>query len=221
LYGLISISLEHEAKRIRKEIEMKYHFKIHKEGDKYWAQGIELDTCFTQANSLKGLHKNMQEVLNLYIEEPADSTYLAPLPDENIKLSKNNVIEVEVDPFIAFSFLVRRCRIMHGITQQEAANRMGFAKGANANVANKLGETPLYAAAYKNHQDIVNLLLTHGANANLANEKGETLLYWAVYNNRPEIVSLLLVHGARVNETSVELANQKGYLRIATLLKKY
>jgi DNA-binding XRE family transcriptional regulator len=107
---------------------MKYHFKIHKEGDKYWAQGIELDTCFTQADSLKGLHKNMQEALNLYIEEPADSTYLAPLPDESIKLSKNNVVEVEVDPFIAFSFLVRRCRIMHGITQQEAANRMGFAK---------------------------------------------------------------------------------------------
>jgi predicted RNase H-like HicB family nuclease len=104
---------------------MKYHFKIHKEGDGYWAKGIELDTCYTQADSIEELRKNMQESLNLYLEEPASSKYLAPLPDPSIKLTKN-VVEVEVDPYIAFSFLIRRCRILHGLTQQETATRMGF-----------------------------------------------------------------------------------------------
>jgi antitoxin HicB len=104
---------------------MKYHFRIHKEGDKFWAQGIELEGCFTQADTRQELEANMREALNLYIEEPADSKDLAPLPDPTIRCSKN-VAEVPVDPLIAFTFLVRLLRIKHGLTQQEMANKMGF-----------------------------------------------------------------------------------------------
>jgi DNA-binding XRE family transcriptional regulator len=68
---------------------------------------------------------NMREALNLYIEEPADSKDLAPLPDSTIQCSKN-IVEVPVDPLIAFTFLVRWLRIKHELTQQEMANRMGF-----------------------------------------------------------------------------------------------
>jgi len=104
---------------------MKYHFKVHREGKSFWAQCIELEGCITQADSRKELDKRMQEALNLYIDEPADSKDLAAFPDDSISLSRS-LVEVPVDPSIAFAFMVRYNRIMEGLTQQEAANKLGF-----------------------------------------------------------------------------------------------
>ncbi len=104
---------------------MKYHFKIYKEKDGYFAQCIEYEYCLTQANTLEELYINMQDALNEYVSESADSTDLAPLPNESIEMSKN-IVQVPLDPHIAFAFLVRYNRIKLGLTQQEAAKRMGF-----------------------------------------------------------------------------------------------
>ena len=104
---------------------MKYHFKVHKEGKFFWAQCIELEGCITQACSVAELHENMQEALNLYVQEPEDSIDLPAFPDPSIKRSRN-VIEVALDPQIAFSFMVRYYRIKHRMTQQEVAKLMGF-----------------------------------------------------------------------------------------------
>lgn len=104
---------------------MKYHFKIHREGQGYWAQCIELIGCITQAHSMEELQKNMEEALNLYVDEPENSKDLAPLPDESIRLTRNTV-EVALDPQIAFAFMIRYNRIKHGFTQQQAAKKMGF-----------------------------------------------------------------------------------------------
>ena len=106
---------------------MKYHFKIHREGKGFWAECLELAGCMTQADSIEELMQNMQEALNLFIEEPENSKNLAPLPDESLKPTRS-VVEVPLDPQIAFAFMVRYCRIKHGLTQQEAAKRMGFDK---------------------------------------------------------------------------------------------
>ena len=104
---------------------MKYHFKIRKEKKGFSAQCMELEGCITQGDSMKELLKNMQEVLNLYVQEPEDSKDLVPFPDDSIRKSKN-VIQVALDPEIAFSFMVKYCRIKHGMTQTEAAKKMGF-----------------------------------------------------------------------------------------------
>lgn len=104
---------------------MKYHFKVHKEKKGFWAQCIELEGCITQADSMDELQKNMQEALNLYIEEPADSKELIPLPDESIHVTRN-IVEVAVDSQIAFAFMVRYYRITHGLTQSQVAKKMGF-----------------------------------------------------------------------------------------------
>ncbi len=104
---------------------MKYHFKVHKEGTGFWAQCIELPGCLTEANSMDELQTNMQEALNLYVEEPLDSRDLAALPNESIRLSRF-IVEVALDPQIAFAFMVRYSRIKQGLTQQQAANKMGF-----------------------------------------------------------------------------------------------
>lgn len=104
---------------------MKYHFKIRREKKGFSAQCMELEGCFTEGDSMKELLKNMQEVIDLYIQEPEDSTDLAPFPDDSIRKSKN-VVEVALDPEIAFSFMVRYYRIKHRMTQAEAAKKMGF-----------------------------------------------------------------------------------------------
>jgi len=104
---------------------MEYHFNIHKEGKGFWAQCIELKGCFTQANSIKELQTNMKEALNLYVEESDDSDDVAALPDHSIKLKKN-IVTVAVDPQVAFAFLVRHYRIKQGMTQREAAKKLGF-----------------------------------------------------------------------------------------------
>ena len=104
---------------------MKYSFKIHKEGNGFWAQGIELPGCFTQGDSIEELHKNMREALNLIVSEPADSDDFVPLPDKSIKPSRN-IVKIPVDPQVAFSFYVRLFRKKHKMTQKQVANKLGF-----------------------------------------------------------------------------------------------
>lgn len=103
---------------------MKYHFKIHKEDDGYWAECVELEGCHTQAGSEDELKENMHEVLNLFLNEPSDSKKIFSLPRKLVRGS--NIAKVEVEPRIAFAFHLRRLRLKHKITQKEAARRMGF-----------------------------------------------------------------------------------------------
>ncbi|MDZ4676935.1 MAG: type II toxin-antitoxin system HicB family antitoxin [Oligoflexia bacterium] len=103
---------------------MKYHFKTHKEGKGYWAECLELSGCMTQAHSIEELKKNMEEALNLYLDEPADSKLLLPLPKRNLR--GQNITSIAVNPQIAFAFYLRHLRLSHKMTQKEVANKMGF-----------------------------------------------------------------------------------------------
>ena len=104
---------------------MKYHFKIHKEADGFWAQCLEIPGCVTQGDSREELSKNMQEALNTCLEEPEDITYVAPFPDDTYILSRS-LVEVPVDPAVAFGFIVRYFRVKKGLTQKEAAQSLGM-----------------------------------------------------------------------------------------------
>jgi len=104
---------------------MKYHFKIHKEKGGFWAECIEIPSCMTQGDSLEDLEDNMQDAIHTYLEEPQESNFLAPLPKKSIKIGRN-VVDVPVDPSIALAFSLRRERIKRGLTQQEAAEKLGM-----------------------------------------------------------------------------------------------
>lgn len=67
----------------------------------------------------------MKEALDLYLEEPKTSRDVASLPDEKIKKTKT-IQEVPVNPQIAFALLVRHSRIKQGLTQRQAAKKLGF-----------------------------------------------------------------------------------------------
>ncbi len=104
---------------------MKYHFKIHKEKNGYWAEGIEIPGAKTQADSPEELRRNMQQVLEMFLDDhPSNAEYIAPMPTP--KLKGRNIVEVSPDPKIAFSFLVRRERMEAKMSQREAATALGI-----------------------------------------------------------------------------------------------
>jgi len=104
---------------------MKYHFKIHKEGNGFWAECLEIPSCLTQGDTREELQANMEDAINTYLQEPSESDELAPLPNDTITTGRN-VVVVTVDPQVAIGFNVRYNRIKKGITQKQAAEKLGM-----------------------------------------------------------------------------------------------
>ena len=102
---------------------MTYHFRLHL-GAIPWAECMELEGCVTQGRNRLELERNMKESLNLYLEEPETSTMFFPPPLASA--AGRNIVPVEVDPAIAFSVQLRQLRIANGLTQKEAARRLGM-----------------------------------------------------------------------------------------------
>ena len=102
---------------------MTYHFKIH-DGKIPWAECVELEGCVTQGESGGELAKNMREALGLYLMEPEGSKVIFPLPRPKIRGA--GIVAVEVEPSVAFSVQLRQLRLRSGLTQAEAARRLGM-----------------------------------------------------------------------------------------------
>lgn len=103
---------------------MKYHFKIHPEDGGYWAVCIEFGACHTQGDSMEELKKNMEEALNLYLAEPADSDLLFPPPRKNLR--GKNIAEVSVYPSVAISNRIRELRVKNNLTQHKMKDVLGI-----------------------------------------------------------------------------------------------
>lgn len=73
------------------------------------------------------------------------------------------------------------------------------AAGANIEVRDERGATPLHWAAIVGLTEVAELLISRGANVNAREQDGYTPLHGAAYQLRPEIVELLVQRGADVN----------------------
>lgn len=104
---------------------MKYHFKVHKEKGGYWAECLELNGCSTQADTKGELLENMEDVLNLYLDEPEDSKIDFPLPKQRVKKTSTTV-EVPVDSKVAFALLLRHARHEKNLTQSKMAKLLNY-----------------------------------------------------------------------------------------------
>lgn len=68
----------------------------------------------------------------------------------------------------------------------------------------KFGWTPLMAAIYQGHTNVVHYLITAGADLNLHDNTGETPLMWAIAHGDEglNMVQDLIVHGADLSATN-------------------
>ena len=75
-----------------------------------------------------------------------------------------------------------------------------IAAGADVNVKNQRGWTPLYDAAIWDRKDIAKLLFDAGADVNAKDNDGKTPLDAAKEENKNEIADLLRKHGGKTDE---------------------
>jgi uncharacterized protein len=87
---------------------------------------------------------------------------------------------------------------LHIVTQRRDSDWLGFllGKGANPNLADKKGATPLMIAVQLGWTDGADLLIQLKAQVDAANRAGETALIRAVQLRNPEMVRLLMKAGA-------------------------
>lgn len=74
-------------------------------------------------------------------------------------------------------------------------------KGADVNVANRAGDTPLITAARIGFAEGADLLLARGAGVDRTNRRGETALIIAVQQRNVPLVRLLAERGANADRT--------------------
>ncbi|MCP4370086.1 MAG: hypothetical protein GY797_18520 [Deltaproteobacteria bacterium] len=99
--------------------------------------------------------------------------------------------------------------------------------GADVNLINENGYSPLYMASMDGHAEIVKLLLEAGADVNKASTNGITPLYSASVAGTIKVVRLLLEAGADVNKSGADNctplcgASSLDNTEVVKLLKKY
>ena len=99
--------------------------------------------------------------------------------------------------------------------------------GANPNLKDVSGQTPLHLAIVDDKIEIVKLLLEYLVDYNLKDNLGNTPLILAIKKNRIEIVELLLQYGADLNlkddegRSPLYLAIMDNNLKMVELLLKY
>lgn len=85
------------------------------------------------------------------------------------------------------------------------AARLGLAEmarllidnGADLNIRNDEGFTPLHWAAGEGQKELVVILIVHGADVNARNKRGWTPLRWAEAQSQKEMVRILVAAGGR------------------------
>lgn len=92
---------------------------------------------------------------------------------------------------------------LHIVTTQRETNWLRYliGRGADVNVADRGGDTPLIIAARIGFSEGADLLLSRGAAVDRANRRGETALIVAVQQRNLDLVRLLAARGANPDRT--------------------
>lgn len=99
--------------------------------------------------------------------------------------------------------------------------------GADVNHQTRTNSTPLRAACFDGHLDIVKYLTYHSANIHIANKYNNTCLMIAAYKGHLDVVAFLLERGANPNErahcgaTALHFAAECGHAAVVKELLAY
>jgi RNA polymerase sigma factor (sigma-70 family) len=102
-----------------------------------------------------------------------------------------------------------------------------FGADIEAVAKNAIANTPISAAAWGNHLDIVEYLAMHGANVDAQNAWGSTALRRAIDVDREPLAELLLKYGAdptvqdKDGKSPITFAEEAGKSRLAALMSSY
>lgn len=80
--------------------------------------------------------------------------------------------------------------------------------GANLEIGDESGNTPLHFAVAQGHERLANLLLSRRADAKAKSRNGHLPLHWAAYHGNEPLVKLLLNHGDEFQTQDVHKAQQ-------------
>ena len=75
-----------------------------------------------------------------------------------------------------------------------------LSRGANPNVIDKLGFTPLMSAAITNFVKMASLLIANSAAVNARDTEGYTAMDWAIRQRQTQMQGLLRAHGGKCNK---------------------
>ena len=89
-----------------------------------------------------------------------------------------------------------------------------YQQGANVNIADRNGMTPLIQAVQLGYIEGVEKLIAHGARVDVQNSSGETPLMYAVHARNTELMRVLLEAGASPDRTDHSGRSARDYARL-------
>ncbi|RKK66726.1 hypothetical protein BFJ69_g15146 [Fusarium oxysporum] len=171
--------------------------------------------------------KNGKEVLALLLDRRGNQITITERLVEAIAINKKNGNEV-------IALLVDRRGDKTTITEDGLMAAVGkghvevvkllLDKGADVNIPDKDGWTPVFSASWNGYVEVVKLLLDKGADVNIPDKNGWTPVSAASANGHVEVVKLLLDKGADVNIpdkngwTPVSAASANRHVEVVKLL---
>lgn len=140
--------------------------------------------------------------------------------DANSRTSRHTC-DLNVTTRIVEDPIERELRWFQTLEKQRASPRLQVF--VPSRLAFTKSDTPLHAAAYWNHADVVKLLIGSGADINRANSWGATPLHYAVVCRYHDITKLLLDNGADAKTkthklTPIEIARKVKDKKLVKLL---
>ena len=107
---------------------------------------------------------------------------------------------------------------LHIVTQRRDLQWMGFllGKGADPNIADKNGVTPLLMASQLGFVEGVELLASRGAGVDIPNAAGETPLISAVHRSDTSMIRVLLAAGADPDRNDNSGRSARDYATLAS-----
>ncbi len=157
-----------------------------------------------------------------------DSVDVTPLLAATAPSDKEEFQATDLTAQVRFNAVQRRAAAMQMHEQQLALARALVAHGAQVNVRNRAGATPLIQAVRLRNDSLVDFLLRSGADPNAVDLTGKVApLHLASGRGLTNIIALLLNAKANVNltdsrgETPLGYALHEGHRGVAALLKQH